>query len=384
MNKKLLAVAVGAALASSPMFANAAATVYGGAHLSVDSLHNGNIGADSDITTLASNSSFIGFKAEEDLGGGMKAIFGAEWQVGFDGTNTNGANASGNVSCGTATTGTAVATCTTQPSASTATGIANRNVFVGLQGGFGTVRLGNYDDVMKQVGRKVDLFMNEQLGESRALTRGPGNFMDERLANSVNYETPSFGGVMITGNYGLENSDNDVAQAYTTALGVQYTGGPVYVGAAYKATDPGAGATFGQRAHRISASFSPIKSLRLVGLYQHQTNESAIDGRNRTTWGAGAAFTIGNGTIKGQFYNAGDRGPGAANNDGAHLIAVGYDHALSKTTTVYVTYAQVENETAGAFSEIGAGHMNPQDAAITAPAAKKDPRGTSVGIRMSF
>ncbi|MBS1246055.1 MAG: porin, partial [Proteobacteria bacterium] len=83
MNKKLLTLAIGAALVSAPMFANAAATVYGVAHLSIDMLDNGNA-TNSDLLTLSNNSSYLGFKAEEDLGGGTKALFGAEIQWGLD------------------------------------------------------------------------------------------------------------------------------------------------------------------------------------------------------------------------------------------------------------------------------------------------------------
>jgi len=379
MNKKLLTLAIGAALTSAPMFANAAATVYGAAHLSIDSLDNGNA-LNNSVMTLSSNSSFLGFKAEEDLGGGLKAIYGAEWQIALDSASTNGASASTtcNVSAGTATTGTAIALITTQPTAACtdASGIANRNVFVGLTGGFGTVRLGNYDDITKQVGRAVDLFMNEQIGESRAATRQ--SRWDERLANSVNYESPDLGGAKITVNYGMANTVTDASQVTAMAAGVQYNAGPLYVGAAYKTVDLTSSTS--ASAIRATVSYKLMgDALRLVGFYQDVTSDTVAD--ERSTMGLGVAYKIGNGTIKAQYYTVDDNNTA---NTGYELTSIGYDHSLSKTTTVYATYASMANGTAAAQTVIGAGHANPSDTTMGTIANGNDVTGISFGMKMAF
>jgi predicted porin len=389
MNKKLLTLAVGAALGAAPMIAaQAAVTVYGVAHLSVDSLDNGNTAvspAGSSILTLGSNSSFIGFKADEDLGDGLKAIFGAEIQLGLDNVGGNavitGTSTSTNPPSGYATTG--------------ASSMFNRNVFVGLQGGFGTVRLGNYDDVVKQIGRKVDLFYSEQLGESRSLTRqaypGTAFGMDERMSNSVNYETPSFGGFKVVLNYGMENTTNEAGTIYTApvtqyAVGAAYESGPLFVGLAYKTIDlsnvNSPGSPESPNGIRASVSYT-LGDLQLVGLYQQVSSAGGISGQDNSTYGVGAGYTIGGKhRIKGQYYSA--DAYNAAGTNGASMYAVGYDFMMSKTTTVYVTYAAVTNDTAGNYSVIGAGHANPQDATYTPTAAGNDPSGFSLGMRMAF
>jgi predicted porin len=350
MNKKLIGLAVAAALAA-PMAANAAVTVYGAAHLSVDMFDNGN-SSNNDLMTLSSNSSFIGLKADEDLGDGMKAIFGAEWQVGLD----NGT-----------------------------TGMANRNVFVGLQGGFGTVKLGQIDDVTKQVGRAVDLFWNEQVGESRTLTRQNTAATlidwDARMSNGINYEN-KFGAVTFTLNYGMANDSSETLAEDLTqmAVGLQYSAGPLYIGAAYKTVDVDSGTTTQDSDNiRVTAAYT-MGAAKIVAFYQ--TVSGATSATDRDTMGLGASFTMGKGVLKAQYYMADDLGTTA--NSGADLIAVGYDYELSKTTAVYVAYATVDNDTGATFSIISAGHGNPTEAGLEATTAGNDPSAISVGMKMKF
>jgi predicted porin len=360
MNKNLISLAVAAALAA-PLAVNAAPTVYGAAHLSVDSLDNGNA-ADNKLTTLSSNSSYIGFKGDEDLGNGLKAIYGFEWQIGLD-------NASSGL---TSTT-------------------SNRNAFAGFSGGFGTFRAGNYDDVVKQVGRKVDFFWNEQLGESRAITRGTDAapsaataYWDERLANSLNYESAKIGGsTTVTVNYGMANNTNTstALQLTATAIGVQYEAGALYVGLGYKTVDVNGGTVVNTtKATRLTAAYT-MGNFKVAGFYQAVKDEAGATGADRTVTGLGASFVMGQGTVKAQMYKAGDN---KTANTGATLTAIGYDYKMSNTTSVYVAYASVDNDSAAAYSVVGAGHANPSETGYAATGDGKDPSGLSVGMKVSF
>ena len=84
MKKSTLAVAVGAALVMAGA-AHAEVSVYGKAHVSIDSLDNG----DKSYIYVSSNSSRIGFKASEDIEGGLKAGFLAEQTITMDGAGTS-------------------------------------------------------------------------------------------------------------------------------------------------------------------------------------------------------------------------------------------------------------------------------------------------------
>ena len=81
MNKKLITLAIAAAFA--PAVAMADATVYGKVHMSVDS----NSGYTTTATTkqngteIVSNSSRLGVKGSEDLGGGLTALYQLETTV---------------------------------------------------------------------------------------------------------------------------------------------------------------------------------------------------------------------------------------------------------------------------------------------------------------
>ena len=82
MNRKLLALAVTAALAA-PMAAQAAPTVYGQLNLSIDMVDAESLGVDA--WEVNSNSSRLGVKGEEALGNGYSAVYKAEWGVSGDG-----------------------------------------------------------------------------------------------------------------------------------------------------------------------------------------------------------------------------------------------------------------------------------------------------------
>lgn len=400
MKMKMIAAAVVAGLAAPAV--HAAPTVYGSVHLSVDSLDNGNncsgttacnylinlsSGATSTTTgtagknllTLSSNSSYVGIKGDEDLGDGLKAIYGAEWQMGFD-----------NAWAGVGSAG----------------GLANRNVFAGLQGGFGTVRAGNYDDIVKQVGRAVDLFWSEQLGENRALTAGAlgANNDDARLANSINYESPKLAGAFtVTVNYGMENTATDntstaTAKAKATAIGAVYAAGPLYVGLAHKSTTLAntlAAGVLGDSTtvDRLTAAYT-MGNIKIAAFYQKDKDLGGFSGADRTVTGIGAAFTMGKGVLKAQYYQAGDIGD--LTDTGATLTAIGYDYNLSANTAIYATYAAISNKAGGAYSVIGAGHSNPNDATTGMPGMTvssnvltlggfdADPSGISVGMKVKF
>src|SRR3990167_6336854 len=109
MKKKLLMAAVGAALVVGPMVAaNAAATLYGRFHLSMDRQDNGGDPA-IEQGLISSNTSRFGIKGDEDLGGGLKSIY--QMETSFTADEGGGS-------------------------------LAGRNTFVGLAGEMGTVKIG--------------------------------------------------------------------------------------------------------------------------------------------------------------------------------------------------------------------------------------------------
>ena len=112
--------------------------------------------------------SYLGFRGEEKLGGRLAAIWQIEQGLDFD---------AGNVDFW-----------------------ATRNSFLGLRGGFGTVKLGNMDTIYKEYGDQFSMFglnSGNFTSASNSLSHiGLGNArvarFHERAPNSVQYETPQF------------------------------------------------------------------------------------------------------------------------------------------------------------------------------------------------
>jgi predicted porin len=183
MKKHLIAAAVAGALAVPAM---AQVTVYGVMELGV---------ANSDAATTttkmgsgAINTSRLGFKGEEDLGGGMKAIFGLEMRL----DPTNGANSEDWAASG----------------GRTEDAFFERGAYVGLSGGFGTVKLGRQDH---QGGENNDASFFDSMGNQGLLDGSTEIGSDTN--DTITYDTPSFGGFSLNIGHSLADNGADPADA---------------------------------------------------------------------------------------------------------------------------------------------------------------------------
>jgi len=184
MKKRFLVAAVAATLVS-PLAANAAATVYGNVHVSINSFDS------ADNLDMSSNTSSVGVKGKEDLGGGMTALYKIEFQV--DPTER-------------------------------ATNITDRDQWVGLKGAMGTVKFGTMSNNYKQTGSKVDPMYRTAL-EGRGFMKTQSNMHSGagesrgRMTNTVQFTSPKMSGVQAVFNTTISGNDDE-----TLGLGVRYTG----------------------------------------------------------------------------------------------------------------------------------------------------------------
>lgn len=368
MNKKLLAMAVGAALVAGPaLVAQAEVKLYGHAHMSLDNLDRSN-STDTGEWFVSDNASRFGIRASEDLGGGLKAVSQFEFLIGAGTSSSNETNsgfgfdrASGGLS-------------------------TNRDNYVGLEGGFGRLALGQIDSATKDTGGIADMFYREQLGEGRAITN-VGN-MDGRVQSGVHYLSPGFGGLTFKAQYGVEDRfDPDATQAAVTGTkqlnaGVRWTGGPLTVGAAMLQQDntptstlPSPASTKGQRA---AAKFDVGGGFAVSALWQSVTDIGGVANADRDALGVGTSFKAGNNILKAQWYQI-DKANNATTDNGADMLALGWDHLFSKTVKGYVTYAKTSNDTAGTFGIGGNGHGQ-----SATPLAGQDATGYSIGVIVDF
>jgi len=166
MNKKLLALAVGAAISAAPMFASAGVKVYGHAQVEVGTR---DAGAGNNTFTSDNARGRWGVKASEKLGNGMTALAKFEFRVD---TSDNRRGPSGQTS-------------------------TPRESMVGLKGGFGTIELGNLKSAYKYHGGvKYDPFVATMLEARGAGGMTGGQFGHNAfMDNAIGYKTPKMGAV---------------------------------------------------------------------------------------------------------------------------------------------------------------------------------------------
>ncbi|WP_334156869.1 porin [Oryzomicrobium sp.] len=412
MQKKLIALAV-AGLAAAPAFAQTNVTIYGVADATFDNVRatsasstaagvNGNLGS---TNRVSSNSSYLGFKGSEDLGNGLKAVFQFENTVAFD--------AAGGVN-------------------------TNRDSFVGLAGGFGTVVAGNLTGPTRALGAALDVNSGATgIGANSALigklgnlltngtdgnsnytatgtpnANGPANgcnrsttcasLFDTRWKNAVAYVSPSFAGVTVTAAYVANEgrsfdytaSANQVnTQGYD--LGVNYNNGPILAGLTYNAVTLrdinetrvsnvrlGGSYNFGIASVRALVERA---SLETTGAGVLNAGSGSI---HQTVWGLGATFNVTtNGKIITQFYRAQNLSgehplvAGNAAETGAKLFELGYEHSLSKRTTLKAVYSYLGNDKRAAY-DYGVNATGLSTAPNGGQGATLN--GVQVGVRHSF
>jgi predicted porin len=357
MHKKLLAVAIAAGLAA-PAAALAETTVYGKFHVSIDSYDNDSDGtAELKGLSVSSNSSRLGFKGSQDLGGGLSVIYQTESTIGVDGSGGS---------------------------------LSNRNTFLGLKGGWGSLRVGREDSPVKNIGRKVELF-GDQVGDSRSVIRGTpwtgGADLDPRNQNMIRYDSPKLGAINFAVQWvpDEETSDNsnDTGEISASVSG-KFGGLYVALGYASQQNEPSGGSTTydDEEVVRLVAKYD-INAFTVTGLYQQATGLGFRDGNDSDMYGVGAAFKMGKMKLKAQYYAqaADDTFNGTTGLDlDFDTIAVGLDYKLAKKTTAYVAYAVTSNGTnINGSPWLGTGHEQ-----LGVSGANTDPSALSVGLVHSF
>jgi len=383
MQKKVLALAV-AGLVSGAAFAQSNVTVYGVVDTAyVNSTGGRAPGAGGQINYSGIDSglmagSRIGFKGEEGLGNGLKAIFTLEYYIAPDANNTVGQ----------------------QPDPKAAGGSTSntRQSFVGLQHAkYGTLSMGRQYAFGYGTQVRNDAFGGSAMGSLATLNGAGGNTFvagsGARLSNSVVYASPNFSGfsgvvgysfgevdsttTAASGN-GVTSNGNGQGTNGVWTMGVNYANGPLNL-------DLG----FQQRAHRASNINATAVSLAPTGLnanryaiatgasgdsvnewmiggsydfgvakvfatYQNQSDNNTrvniaplgvasgtSDGSNRV-WSLGASVPVfGNGKVLVSYsdleWTTGQAG-------GSKSWSLGYTHALSKRTTLYTSYNYTDND----------------------------------------
>lgn len=385
MNKKLVALAVAGACALpvAVQAQTANVTLYGRVHLDMEVVHGRQAnGSNPHVFRVSSNSSRFGIRGTESLGGGLNAIFQLESSVVAD--------AGGGT-------------------------IAGRESFVGLQGSWGTFKMGNflvpYDDL-------APIFMNpHQYGSSLfatgALWGASSGYagspvqatcgdraFDCRAPNSVRYDTPNIAG--FTGSYQYATREGTPIQhSGLQSAGVFYNNGPIWAGTAYSYNEDIGGPGLDDRAWSIAASYN-FGIVRPAVVYETAKWQTPVGSVKRNFWGVSALVPIGGASSIYGFYGHAGNTTGSAPDGtriggsagaapvigvvkgpdtGANHWVLSYGYALSKRTNVYAAYTKVDNKCKAAYST----HINPITIAPpTATTCSGKPDAFGVGVVHNF
>ena len=336
MKKSLIALT----LAALPVAAMADVTLYGqvkaGVEVSKVKLGEktatalGKEKSSKTATEIADFGSRIGFKGHEHLGSNLNAI----WQV-----EQNTSIAGGD------------------------SGFANRESFLGLEGGFGKVRVGNLDTALNDSSDSFDPWESSD-ANADALQLGKIKRVDSRKV-SVRYDTPVFGGFSASVQYQPRDNanpsdkyDHAVKSRASYDLGLNYENSGFFgryagsfakhavLDAGYLDTFNGnttltAGTYKDHQAHRLTAGYDADNLMvAVVGQYEGFKKDVANAKKNeRVEVGATAAYRFGNVTPRVSYahgFKAKEEGV-KQENSVYNQVIVGADYDFSKRTSALLS-----------------------------------------------
>jgi len=352
MKKSLIALAVAGAFAAPAFAATSNVDVYGVLNVA---LEDTNRSAAHDMTIL-DNTSRIGFKGTEDLGGGLKVVWQIESALGGNGA------VMGNNGCGAPTsTSTSVindpdgvpgngdetvttTTATTAPACNN-NGFATRNTFVGLAGGFGTVLMGRHDTPYKLGTVSLDIFgdtiADYNLGRLDGVQLVNGTH-DHRNGQALAYISPTWSGFHFAVATVLTNNESGAALSKananidaTSMTGV-YANGPLFASLSYqnaKAAD--------NKAWKLGVGYT-IGDGKVGFIYERNNDDAA--GGDIKSYLLNGQYNMGPIALKAQW--------GKVKNEGAlgdaDALMLGVDYNLSKRTSAYFVWGRGDNDLAAA------------------------------------
>jgi predicted porin len=303
--------------------------------------------------------SFLGFKGQEDLGGGLRAFFKLE----------NGLNLDTGAQSGST--------------------FWSRNAYIGLGGDFGALKLGRAENLFKLEGQAFNPFGESQTyatlfrpASVNALVSPlvlPSFGLDtSSWANSLTYSTPNLGGFTLSVQSSLAENQKATAANYAgggTAVSARYEAGPLGLSAVIgEVRNPEAvggvtGPAFKTRDWLLGASYD-FGAVKLYGQY----GQSKVD-----TKAASALAALDDAKIK--RFQVGAGIPVTA--DGSVLVSYGQtklDDVAGldlKTRDLSLGYQHNLSKRTGVYAAVGSERLQADDDKITTT-------NFSVGVRHSF
>ncbi|MCG8314237.1 MAG: porin [Pseudomonadales bacterium] len=327
MKRKLLPLAIGAAVAMPGVALADAPTVYGKLNVTVENYDNDPDGNafDFDRWEVNSNASRLGVKGKEKISDNLTGVYKAEFEMYVD--DGDSGDSKGNDT------------------------FEQRNIYVGLEGGFGQVIIGRFDTPTKTAQGKVDQFNDMNLGDIKNVLVG-----EERTSDTIQYTTPAMGPVTAKlafmpgeGSCTASTTDCDDGLADAFSASVAFSQDGIY---AALATDSDVD---GVDVIRLVGQMSiDIFTVGLIYQTAEEADPAAGDPADEQEgFVLSGAVNVGDGKIKVQYGSADNDDITTATTTTTETtqIGLGYEHKLSKRTKVFTHYINLENETGSVTSE---------------------------------
>lgn len=304
MKKNLIALAVTAAI-TAPMTAQAAPTIYGKLNQAIESVTDEGI----QVTSVASR---LGVKGSEDLGNGLQAVYKIEFEV----TMSDDAGSAG-------------------------PGIKNRNQYVGLAGGFGTVFMGRHDTPFKMV-QSSDLFNDGHFTDDSRFNGGlgfGGKTGEVRANNVFAYVSPAFGEVKVIvagADAAADAKDNSTTNIISTGVTYGSAKKGVYGAIGYNTFDKVTGADGSET--RLTGQY---KENGVIANLSYNTADFKAGGTSGTTITTNLAYKMGHVMPKIKYATIKYKGGNSSNS-----LGLGMDYELGKSTEMYIDYVSLDKNNA--------------------------------------
>lgn len=410
MQKKLLTMAVGAALAApaSVALAQSSVQLYGTLNFSIaHTRYSAPSAGGTSISKWAINThgSNYGIRGTESLGGGLTAWFQSEFNLKNEREN--------DVISGQGTA---------------------RNSGLGLRGGWGDFFVGTWTSPMAELYGLGDVGSIGGYGLTTAVigrreTTGSMNSQNcnnagapsmtiaavptggctvseagwagayahwRRFGQALHYRSPMFSGAQfklsLTPNETKASGGTNIAgttattenpSAWSASLHWTGMGGKARVGIAnMRVKDANASNVGSDSGWNIAGGYDfGVVNIGLV--YDRYSYKTATGTSKSREYSIGAAIPIGAGKVGISYARARDiRGGALAGDNGAKQFNLGYEHNLSKRTAVNIGYAKISNDPGAVFTWTGMTTI--QDGWRTTPLGGSDPSVLFVGMRHSF
>jgi predicted porin len=335
MKVKLLPLAIGAAIAMPGVALADGPTVYGKMNVTFENADSDlsatitetGVGSDSvkvsaDTWEMNSNASRLGVKGSEEINDNLSAFYKAEYQIDVD--------AGDDV-------------------------FKQRDIFVGLKGGWGAVQLGHFDTPLKKSQGKIDLFNDMPAGDIKNIITG-----ENRESNLIQYSSPkvadalTFNLAVQSGEeYCYDGADSTCQDgpAENFSASVVYDSDMIYAALAMDDGVDGVDAT------RLTVK-AMLDVFEVGVLYQTAEESEGAQPDEEDGYILSAAMKLGSANKIRFQYGSGevDSISFADSFDGLDLevdgkatlettqIALGFDHKLSKQTKLFANYIMLESE----------------------------------------